>query len=77
MNKIIFESKTDYSEWIEYMNQTHHSLTWKFLGGNPNEFPLMVVYNLDYGYGPHLENGVFHKGNDKIEFCIVNENFKK
>lgn len=76
MNTIRFETKEQYNEWIDHMNEKHRYLNWKFLGGNPDRFPLMVVYNIKYGYGPHLSNGVFYKGGDKIEFCIVNENLK-
>lgn len=73
MNKIIFENENEYSEWSNHIEKTHYHLKWKFLGGDPNKYPMMVVYNIEYDIV--VEEGNWSHSGDCIEFCIVNENF--
>lgn len=49
MNNIIFENKEQYNEWIDQLNESYRNLKWQFLGGNPNKFPLMVVFQIKFG----------------------------
>lgn len=77
MNKIIFENKEQYNEWIDHLNESYYNLKWNFLGGNPNKFPLMIVFQIKYGTKVISSTGKWKRSNDQIEFCIINENLKK
>lgn len=61
MNHVKFYSKLQYEDWISYMQEKYNN--WKFLGGNPNKYPLMVVYNISHDP-------------DEFCFCIVNDGIK-
>lgn len=73
MNTIIFENKKQYNEWIDQLNESYRNLKWKFLGGNPNKFPLMVVFQIKFGIEV-FSTGEWKHSNDQVEFCIINEN---
>lgn len=76
MNKITFKNKEQYNEWVDQLNESYHNLKWEFLGGNPNKFPLMVVFQIEYGIKV-FSSGEWKHSNDQIEFCIINENLKE
>jgi hypothetical protein len=73
MNNIIFVNKEQYNEWIDQLNESYRNLKWQFLGGNPNKFPLMVVFQIKFGIEVSSTGKCKHS-NDQIEFCIINEN---
>lgn len=74
MNNITFETKEQYNEWIDQLNESYHNLKWKFLGGNPNKFPLMIVFQIKFGIEVSSSTGEWKHSNDQVEFCIINEN---